>query len=225
MNNERQLIKYDERPKQKFLSKDIYSISNVDLLSIIINPNCKYIDEIENSNRILNDINGISNFEHISYDDLKKINGISSNDIIRLLSSIELTRRIYYNDFKKTIKLNSSDKVFNYMKYELIDKQQEYFYALYLDTKKCLIKKKLLFIGTLNRNIVHPREIFKYAYLNSASSIICVHNHPSGDPNPSLEDNCLTNDLEKIGRINGIEIADHIIIGDTYYSYFDNGKL
>ena len=98
MNNERQLIKYDERPKQKFLSKDIYSISNVDLLSIIINPNCKYIDEIENSNRILNDINGISNFENISYDDLKKINGISSNDIIRLLSSIELTRRIYYND-------------------------------------------------------------------------------------------------------------------------------
>ncbi len=117
------------------------------------------------------------------------------------------------------------NKIYEYMKNELIDKSQEYFYALYLDSKKNLIDKKLLFIGTLNKSIVHPREIFKYAYLLSASSIICVHNHPSGDTIPSIDDINLTKNLVKIGKIQGINVVDHIIIGDNYYSFFENGDI
>ena len=118
--------------------------------------------------------------------------------------------------------MNSADKIYNFMKEELYNKNQEYFYALYLDSKKNLIDKKLLFIGTINKSIVHPREIFKYAYLLSASSIICVHNHPSGDPLPSKEDIILTKKLKEISNIQGIQIIDHIIIGNNYYSFFEN---
>ena len=91
------------------------------------------------------------------------------------------------------------------------DKLQEHFYCVYLDTKNKIIKDKLLFIGTINQSLVHPREVFKEAYLLSASSIICVHNHPSGNVNPS------NNDIV-------INVLDHIIIGkDKYYSFNDNG--
>ena len=88
-----------------------------------------------------------------------------------------------------------------------------------------LIDKKLLFIGTLNRSIVHPREIFKHAYLLSASSIICVHNHPSGDTIPSKEDMFLTKNLVEIGKMQGIAVVDHIIVGNNYYSFFENGDI
>lgn len=225
MNNERQLIAFDERPKQIFLNNDISMIPDNYLLSVIINPNCKYKDEFENYNKLLQELKGITNLVNLTYKELKKIKGISFNDSIRLLSSIELGRRVYYNDCIEKIKLNSADKIFEYMKYELKDKQQEHFFALYLDSKKCLIQKKLLFVGTLNKSIVHPREIFKYAYLLSASSIVCVHNHPSGDTNPSFDDISATRDLVNIGRIHGIDIADHIIIGKTYYSFYENGNI
>ena len=121
--------------------------------------------------------------------------------------------------------MNSADKIYNYMKDIVCNKNQEYFYALYLDSKKNLIDKKLLFIGTINKSIVHPREIFKYAYLLSASSIVCIHNHPSGDPLPSKEDMLITKHLVDIGKIQGISVVDHIIIGNNYYSFYENGDI
>ena len=112
------------------------------------------------------------------------------------------------------------------MKYILEDKKQEYFYAIYVNTKKEVIERKLLFMGTLNHSIAHPREIFKHAYLDSASGIICIHNHPSGDITPSREDINLTRALVETGYMSGIPLLDHIIIGeDNYYSFYDNGKI
>ena len=97
---------------------------------------------------------------------------------------------------------------------------------MYFDSKQKLIDKKLLFIGTLNRSIVHPREIFKYAYLLSASTIVCLHNHPSGDVIPSNEDIVLTESLVDIGFVQNILIIDHIIIGnDNYYSFNEHNKI
>ena len=103
---------------------------------------------------------------------------------------------------------------------------QECFYAVYLDASKKVIKVKLLFKGTLDHSLVHPRELFKEAYLLSASSIICVHNHPSGNITPSKEDKMLTSNLVRIGLIHGIPIIDHLIIGkNNYYSFFENGDI
>ena len=104
--------------------------------------------------------------------------------------------------------------------------KQENFLCIYLDVTKKLIHEKTLFIGTLNRSLVHPREIFKEAYQVSASSIICIHNHPSGEVLPSKEDILFTSQLVKVGRMLGIDVIDHIIIGDEkYYSFFENHRI
>ena len=225
MENNKNLISTEDKPKEKFLNQDIYTISDSDLLCLVMNPNCKYEEEINDYNNILNEVGELANFNNFSYDDLKKLKKVNSLDAIRLLSSIELGRRIYYNYQQKKIKLDSPDRVYEYMKSELLDKYQEYFFALYLDNKKNLIEKKLLFIGTLNMTISSAREIFENAYLLNASSIICVHNHPSGDSFPSSNDIQFTTQLSKIAYIHNIKINDHIIIGEKYYSFYEDGKL
>ena len=129
------------------------------------------------------------------------------------------------NNMEK-IKLNNDYLVYEYFREILRDKKQEYFYAVYLDTKGNYLGKKCLFVGTINNSVVHPREIFKEAYLLSANGIICVHNHPSGDVTPSREDINLTKKLVEIGVIHGIKVIDHIIIGDNkYYSFFQDKKM
>lgn len=214
-----------ERPRERFKTFGKENVSNEELLSIILNTGTKNQSVKELSNSVLSKLDNISDLKNMTLNNLKKINGIGEVKAIKLLASIELGKRVYYMNNISTIKMDSPNKIYEYIKNELEDKVQEYFYALYLDSKKNLIDKKLLFIGTLNRSIVHPREIFKYAYLLSASSIICVHNHPSGDTLPSKEDISITKNLIEIGKIQGINIVDHIIIGNNYYSFFENGDI
>ena len=111
-------------------------------------------------------------------------------------------------------------------RYLFLGLKQEYFYVLYLDSKKKLIERKLLFMGTVDRSIVHPREVFKNAYLCSASSFICIHNHPSGDVMPSKADIEITKTLVEIGRIQGIDLIDHLILSDNnYFSFYENNLM
>lgn len=211
-----------ERPRERFLKVGAENLSNIELISILLNSGTKDISAYDLAKLILHNINDITDLKDITLNKLKEIKGIGDVKAITLLSALELGKRVYYKKNISKIKMNSADKIYNFMKEELYNKNQEYFYALYLDSKKNLIDKKLLFIGTINKSIVHPREIFKYAYLLSASSIICVHNHPSGDPLPSKEDIILTKKLKEISNIQGIQIIDHIIIGNNYYSFFEN---
>lgn len=225
MNNLIKDIPKDDRPRERFLKYGASSLSNNELLSIIINNGTKNMSVMEVSNNILKSIDSINDLESLTINKLKNIKGVGEVKAIKLLSALELGKRVYYKEKKNIIKMNSADKVFSYLKNELQNKKQEYFIALYLDSKKNLIIKKELFIGTINKSIVHPREIFKNAYLYSAESIICVHNHPSGDPMPSKEDIILTKHLVEISKIQGINIIDHIIIGDNYYSFYENGDI
>lgn len=179
----------------------------------------------ELANNILKQIDNINNLKDINYQNLIKIKGIGKAKACEILASIELGKRINnkINNINQ-IKIYSSESIFNYYKDKLSDKLQEHFYCVYLDTKNYIIKDKLLFIGTINQSLVHPREVFKEAYLLSATSIICIHNHPSGNVNPSNNDIIITKQLKEVGTLLGINVLDHIIIGkDTYYSFNDNG--
>ena len=179
----------------------------------------------ELANNILKQIDNINNLKDINYQNLIKIKGIGKAKACEILASIELGKRINnkINNINQ-IKIYSSESIFNYYKDKLSDKLQEHFYCVYLDTKNYIIKDKLLFIGTINQSLVHPREVFKEAYLLSATSIICIHNHPSGNINPSNNDIIITKQLKEVGTLLGINVLDHIIIGkDTYYSFNDNG--
>ena len=179
----------------------------------------------ELANNILKQIDNINNLKDINYQNLIKIKGIGKAKACEILASIELGKRINnkINNINQ-IKIYSSENIFNYYKDKLSDKLQEHFYCVYLDTKNYIIKDKLLFIGTINQSLVHPREVFKEAYLLSATSIICIHNHPSGNVNPSNNDIIITKQLKEVGKLLGINVLDHLIIGkDTYYSFNDNG--
>ena len=218
-------IPKSERPRERLKKYGKENISNEELLSIILNTGTKNKSVKDISNLILSKINDITDLKDITLNSLKQIDGIGEVKAIKILASIELGKRVYLDNNLVNIKMDTPEKIYNYMKSEVERKNQEYFYAIYLDSKKNLIDKKLLFIGTLNKSIVHPREIFKYAYLLSASSIICVHNHPSGDTIPSKEDLNLTKALVEIGKMQGINIIDHIIIGKNYYSLYQNGDM
>ncbi|MBQ3475375.1 MAG: DNA repair protein RadC [Bacilli bacterium] len=215
-----------DRPRERLLKYGSYSLSNEELLSIILRTGTINYSVKDLSNNILKEIKDITNLKEYSVNKLTKINGVGEVKAITLLASIELGRRVYSNKNKKRINLSKPIDVFNYIKDDLKDKKQEFFYCLYLDTKNNLIDKKILFVGTLNKSIVHPREVFKNAYLLSANSIICVHNHPSNDLLPSIEDIELTKNIIKIGKIQGINVIDHIIVGNNnYYSLLENKDI
>lgn len=125
---------------------------------------------------------------------------------------------------RENVCIKSDEDVSNLMSF-LKEEDRENFYILHLNAKNIILGKELISVGSLTNSIIHPREVFKGAILNNSASIICVHNHPSGDPTPSGEDIQITRRLQKSGELLGIKILDHIIIGrDNYYSFEHSGK-
>ena len=129
-----------------------------------------------------------------------------------------------FNDLRiiketQDIQISSSKDVYNYLKPKILNLDREYFFVIHLNTKGKIMYVEIVSIGTLNSTIVHPREIFKTAILNSSHAIILAHNHPSGDPSPSEEDLEITERLVSSGKLLGIEVLDHVIVGgDFWYS-------
>ena len=220
-------IPLDERPRERLINHGVSNLSTEELLAIIIKNGTKNVSSKMLATEILSKTDGLKNTEVLNYDFLKSIKGIGSAKACDIVAAIELGKRISMNiKSLNGIRLNNSSLVFDYYKKIIGDKKQEYFYAIYLDSSKKVIKDKVLFVGTLNHSIVHPREVFKEAYLLSASSFICVHNHPSGNVFPSKEDIEITKQLKEIGLMMGVPLVDHIIIGiDKYYSFFENGDI
>lgn len=216
----------DIRPRERLVKYGVGSLSNEELLAILIKTGTKGCSAIDIALSILLLYGDISNLHNISISRLTSINGVGSVKAIEIMAAIELGRRVYEPKEFSKIKLGNSKDIYLYNRSIFLGKKQEYFYCLYFNNKQELIERKLLFMGTINRSTVHPREIFKEAYLTSASSIVCMHNHPSGDVRPSREDIIFTNTLIKIGDMTGIPVVDHIIIGDNkYYSFYEENNL
>ncbi len=216
-------INIEERPRERLVKYGKENLSNEELLSIILKTGTKNYSVKTLANLVLKELDSINSLKDMTINKLMSIKGIGKVKAIEILASLELGKRVYYLKDKKDVVLNNSIKVFEYFKDILMYEKQENFIAVYLDPKSRLISYKLLFKGTLNASFVHPREIFKYAFLESAYSIIIIHNHPSGEVDPSNPDIELTNNLFNIGKVIGIPIVDHIIIGKTkYYSFYEN---
>lgn len=213
----------EERPRERLIRYGASNLSNEELLSIILKTGTKNYSVKKLASLVLKELNNINDLKDITINKLINIKGIGKVKAIEIIASLELGKRVYYQKENKSIILNNSNKIFDYFKDILMYEKQENFIAVYLDSKSRLISYKKLFIGTLNTSCVHPREIFKYAFLESAYSIIVIHNHPSGEVDPSIPDRELTNNLFQLGKIMGIPIVDHIIIGKfKYYSFYEN---
>ena len=202
-------IPQTERPREKLLKYGKENLSDSELLAIILKTGSKGENVCNLSLKILNQIKNLENLKNINLETLTNIKGVGLAKGIELLALTELSKRIYYKQSTtKKEKYNNPKTIYENNKYLFDNLKQEHFYCLYLNNNKQLIERKLLFMGTINKSVVHPREIFKEAYKLSASSIICIHNHPGGNKNPSLEDINLTKTLVKIGQINGIPVLE-----------------
>lgn len=219
-------IPISERPRERLLKVGVSNLSNEELLSIILKTGTRQKNVKELAMDLLREYD-FEDFKNLSINKLIKIKGIGIVKAIELVSSIELGKRIFLNqNTKKLKKLNNAYDIWMDSRYLFYGKKQEYFYCLYFNNKRQLIERKLLFMGTINQSITHPREVFKEAYRISASSIVCMHNHPSNDVLPSKADILFTDTLVKAGNIQGIPIIDHIIVGDNnYYSFYDHNNI
>lgn len=215
-------IPEEERPRERFLEVGVENLSNEELISIILKNGTKNKSVKDLSLELLGSHN-FNDLKDITYHELIKIKGIGHVKAIELISAIELGKRIFVNGKSiKKEKWSNPKNIYINNKYLFLNKKQECFYCFYFNNNQELIERRLLFMGTINRSSVHPREIFKYAYLNSASSIVCIHNHPSGNILPSNEDIRFTKAIKEIGDTFGIPVLDHIIVGDYgYYSFYE----
>ncbi len=220
-------IKKDYRPRERLISLGASNLTDEELLACILKDGTRNLNVKELSNIILNKVNSIKDLRYITLEDLVKIKGIGVSKATSLLASIELGLRISSDvNTIDNLKFENTKMVYEYYKNKIGYLEQETFSCVYLNPNNVIIKEKLLFKGTLNYSIVHPREVFKEAFNIGATSIICIHNHPSGSIKPSKEDLLLTKRLIEVGNIMGIKIIDHLIISkDKYYSFFENGNI
>ena len=210
------------RERQKKYGPDV--LADEELLAILLRTGTKEINAKTLAQNILKNINGITNFNTTSLNELAKIKGIGEVKAITILAALELGKRALKIN-NNHIKILSNKCVYDLFKYDFINVYQEKFIALFLDIKNNLITYETIFIGTLSNATIHPREIFKAAIKNSASKIIIMHNHPTGNSNPSTADINLTKKLTEIGELMSIPIIDHIIIGyHNYYSFMENKR-
>ena len=212
----------EEKPREKLKKYGVKNLTDEELIAIILRCGTKNMSVKDLAIKIKKEFKNLSD---LSYIELSKIKGMGEVKAITLLAAIELGIRSTYKE-DKNIKLNRPENIYEFFKNKLIHLKQENLIAVFLDNKNKLIAYKTIFIGTINMSISHPREIIKEAIKNSCVYIVLVHNHPSGDPTPSVADLKFTNQVYKTGKIIGIPLLDHLIIGNNkYYSFYDNGDL
>jgi len=207
----------DSTPRERLVAYGPESLSNQELLAILLRTGTKNESVMELSQRLLKKFDGLRMLKDATIEEITKINGIGSVKAIQILAALELGRRINKLRYEERYTIRSPEDAAKYVMDDMRFLSQEHFVAIYLNTKNQVIHKQSIFIGSLNASIVHPREVFKEALRRSSASIICVHNHPSGDPTPSREDIEVTKRLVECGKIIGIDVLDHLIIGDTKY--------
>lgn len=209
-------IPHDERPRERLIKFGPESLSNAELLAILLRTGTKDFSAINLAQNIISK-NGLDFLSNCTIEELSSIKGVGLAKAAQIKAAIELGKRLRGLRNSNKIKITSPKDVFNLIGEDMRYLKKEFLRVIFLNTKNIVIDIKDISIGSLNSSIVHPREVFSEAIRRSSSSIIICHNHPSGDPEPSMEDINITKRLFEVGKLVGIELLDHIIIGDGCY--------
>ena len=207
-----------ERPRERLLRLGSEALSAQEILALILGRGIKGESVMVTSQKLLSRFGNLKGIANASIEELTQTRGIGPAKAAQIKAALELSKRmeVDVNEKPKPL-LKSPEDVAAVVKSRLKGKKKEHFLVLCLDTRNRLINDKLVSMGSLDTSIVHPREVFKEAVSSSAASVIFVHNHPSGDPEPSKEDVELTKRLAKAGEIIGIDVLDHIIVCNESY--------
>ena len=215
----------DERPRERLMKYGAPALSEAELVAIILRTGTTQENVVELSKHILR-AHSLRDISQMGINELKQFRGINDAKACQLLACAELATRIYSAKASPKAVVGSSKDVHNLIYPELRFTKKEHFYCLYLDTRNSIIKKELISVGNLNTSVIHPREIFRSAIKESANSVIFAHNHPSGNPEPSKDDIEITRMLISAGKLMGIPVLDHVVIGETgYVSMADKNLL
>lgn len=207
-----------ERPREKMATHGCQSLSNAELLAIILSTGTKDRTAIDLARGILNMSNeGLRGLTNCTMEELMQVRGVGLAKASQIIAAVELGKRIALTANANNYKIQGPEDISNLLMEDMRYLKKEKFDIILLNTKNTVIAIENISVGSLNASIVHPREVFNIAIKRSSSAIILAHNHPSGDPKPSSEDINITKRLIEAGSIVGINVLDHIIIGDGIY--------
>lgn len=215
-----------DRPRERLIRQGASSLSNQELVAILLRTGTKEESVLVLANRVLSSFDKIQDLKDATIEEYTKVKGVGKAKAVQLLAAAEIGKRMYRKHSEGRYTIRSPEDVAAYLMTDMSSLNQEHFVALFLNVKNEVIHKETIFIGSLNSSIVHPRDIFREAVKRSAASIICAHNHPSGNPSPSPEDIDVTKRLIEAGLLMGIELLDHVIIGNhQFISLKEKGYL
>ncbi|WP_338656881.1 RadC family protein [Sporosarcina psychrophila] len=206
-----------DRPRERLIRQGAESLSNQELIAILLRTGTKQESVLVLANRILSSFDKIQDLKDATIEELMLVKGVGKAKAVQILAAAEVGKRMYRKHSEGRYTIRSPEDAAAYLMTDMASLNQEHFVVLFLNVKNEVLHKQTIFIGSLNSSIVHPREIFREAVKRSAASIVVAHNHPSGNPSPSPEDIEVTKRLIEAGSIMGIEVLDHVIIGDHQF--------
>lgn len=212
-------ISQAERPRERVWREGVGALSNGELLALIIKTGSNRFSALEVAHMVLAlSDEGLAGLAHIELEELQSVEGIGPAKAAEIVAAVELGRRIVRAGSSNMGRISSVRDVIHYFMDDMKHLKKEHFRAVLLSSSGDIIGIEDVSVGNLTSSIVHPRETFKTAIKRSAASMLLVHNHPSGNPQPSSEDIKTTRRLVEAGKLLGIEIVDHVIIGNELYT-------
>ena len=218
----------EDRPREKLLDRGVEALTDAELLAIILRTGNASTREsaLDHSRILLKQFGGLKGIERAPIGELKAIKGIGPAKTAQLKAGLEIGRRIGQQKWEAGRSMRSSEEVYRHFRERLEREKREIFYVVLLTNKNRKIRDVKISEGSLTATLVHPREVYNPVIRESAAAVIFVHNHPSGDPAPSPEDIEITHRLKEVGKVMGIRVLDHVIIGhDCFYSFSDRKML
>lgn len=219
-------VQPEDRPREKLATRGAGALTDAELLAILLRSGTREENAVVLAGRLLRELESLDRIERASTKELAAIRGIGEVKAITIKAALELARRLGRIDPLEGGRISSAADVFGMLRKRFLGMKKEEFLVLLLSTKNVVTRIVTVSSGTLNQSLVHPREAFIEAVRDSAAAVVFAHNHPSGDPAPSRDDQVITDRLVKAGEIMGVRVLDHVIIGsDAYFSFADSGRL
>jgi len=217
-----------DRPREKLLAKGSHSLSETELLAIILrNGNASTGESaIDHARLLLNQFGGLKGIDDATASEISALKGIGPAKVAQLKACLEIGKRIGSQKWETGQPLHSAEDVYQHFRENLGREKRELFYVVLLNNKNRKMREVKISEGSLTASLVHPREVYNQVIRESAAGVIFVHNHPSGDPAPSAEDIDITKRLKEVGDVMGVRVLDHVVIGhDRYFSFNERGML
>ena len=207
----------DLRPRERLLKDGVETLSEIELLAILLRTGSRSVSAMELAAMILTGFKGLRSLMDATVEELSETKGIGLAKAAQIKAALELGKRMALKNMEEKPIIKSPEDAAELVMEDMRYLDREYFRAMLLNTKNRVLSLETISVGTLSSSAVHPRELFKVAIKKSAAALILIHNHPSGDPTPSREDLEVTKRLEEAGKIIGIDVLDHLIIGDNKF--------